>query len=74
MSEPLRVAQLSDRERLNRETKRRADVVGIFTHKSAVTYHYMPLETLARIDDTDPIRLPAMGNLSARSLTEERRS
>jgi putative transposase len=61
-------------ERLNRETKRRSDVVGISrrcghsprrrlaagAEQWATTSRYMTLETLDTISDTAPVSLPAM--------------
>lgn len=71
------IASTNPLERLNKEIKRRADVIGIFPNDAAivrlvgalmreqsdewaVTRRYFSLESLARLTDTAPVRLPAV--------------
>lgn len=71
------IASTNPLERVNKEIKRRSDVIGIFPNDEAVirlvgalmietndewavARRYMALESLARIADTDPIKLPTV--------------
>lgn len=71
------IASTNPLERVNREIKRRAEVVGIFPNDAAITRlvgalmletndewavarRYMSLETLARVTNTENLRLPGV--------------
>ncbi len=70
------IASTTPLERVNREVKRRSDVVGIFpaivrlvgalmletNDEWAVARRYMSLESLARVTDTPTVRLPAVAS------------
>ncbi len=70
------IASTTPLERVNREVKRRSDVVGIFpaivrlvgalmletNDEWALARRYMSLESLARVTDTPTVRLPAVAS------------